>query len=152
MQNFGILHSAFYILIILSFLPLRAQSTLDSPLYLGTILIEEPNVEAMSQTCERYGLTSSADTIGGYNAYTHPDGTLIRFKMNQASNGRAVPLIEITTKLSAKQVGKILERTGYEKTKDGYAKGSAFANRRTSAKISHDKNKPRLLITKSYRQ
>lgn len=86
-----ILHFSFYILITLSFLPLCAQTTLDSPVYLGNILVEEPTVETMSQTCERYGLTASSDTIGGYTAYTYPDGTLTRFKITSALNGRTVP-------------------------------------------------------------
>lgn len=116
-----ILHFSFYILLTLSFLPLRAQTTLDSPVYLGNILIEEPTVETMSQTCERYGLTASSDTIGGYTAYTHPDGSFVRFKMTTASNGRTVPLIEI---IANQSIGKYLEQTGCERTKSGTPKVS----------------------------
>lgn len=68
-------------------LPQDAQTSADC----WYSYIEEPTVETMSQTCERYGLTASSDTIGGYTAYTYPDGTLTRFKITSALNGRTVP-------------------------------------------------------------
>ena len=89
--------------------------TVDHPVYLGFLLVDEPTVESMSEMCEYYGLTPES-TTDGYTAYRASDGTHLRFKQSDdptvGVNGN---LIEIQTKASQKTLNKILSSLNYTK-------------------------------------
>ena len=109
--------------------------TVDHPVYLGFLLVDEPTVESMSEMCEYYGLTPES-TTDGYTAYRASDGTLLRFKQSDdptvGVNGN---LIEIQTKASQKTLNKILSTLNYKKNTNlslpshisAYDHGSALA-------------------------
>ena len=104
---------------LLPFLGIKAEDadkiTVDNPIYLGFLLIDEPTTETMNDICQYYGLTPES-TTDGYTAYRATDGTLIRFKQSDdptvGVNGN---LIEIQTKASQKTLNKILSSLNYTK-------------------------------------
>ena len=104
---------------LLPFIGIKAEDadkiTVDNPIYLGVLLLDEPTTETMNDICQYYGLTPET-TTDGYTAYRASDGTLIRFKQSDdptvGVNGN---LIEIQTKASQKTLNKILSTLNYTK-------------------------------------
>ena len=133
---------------LLPFLGIKAEDadkiTVDNPIYLGFLLIDEPTTETMNDICQYYGLTPES-TTDGYTAYRASDGTLIRFKQSDdptvGVNGN---LIEIQTKASQKTLNKILSLHQYTKVNNlslppnttAYDHGNAYTNTLTRCLIT----------------
>ena len=144
---------------LLPFLGIKAEDadkiTVDNPIYLGFLLLDEPTTETMNDICHYYGLTPES-TTDGYNAYRASDGTLIRFKQSDdptvGVNGN---LIEIQTKASQKTLNKILSTLQYTKVNNlslpsnttAYDHGSAYTNSLTRCLITT--SSPRTLTFRS---
>ena len=123
------------IFLLLTFLPFKAQTiSLASPIYLGSLLIDEPDTALMARTCRQYNL-SEQPAEGDYKVFTYADGTKFRFKVEKTDQGN-LPTVEIKTTESAKTIKKALSDTGFRKTPDGYEKGSSYTPRITKCQVS----------------
>ena len=112
-----------------------AQQSLSNPLYLGPILIDKPNVEAMAKVCEQYKLTE-IPSDDDCKAYRYMDGTLIKFNIVPDPQGNKQPYVEIHTKESKKNIEKTILNAGFRKENNRYEKGYHGANRFSVCKIT----------------
>lgn len=116
-------------------LSVSAQSIkLESPAYLGMVLIDEPTVENMVKTCRYYNL-SDVGMEDSFYVFSHGDGTKIRFKVDKSEKGN-IPVVQVTSSDKAGTIKRILSDTGFVKQGDCYYKGSELAHRRTKCELS----------------
>lgn len=110
-------------------LPGNAQqkSRMASPVYLGSVLLEQPDSSSMANICVQYHM-NAAEPEEDYAVFEAQDGTKIRF-MFVKQGGRNLPVVEIVTKEKADAIKQMLAQSGFTKTTEGYIKGSKYANK-----------------------
>lgn len=122
---------SFLFLFLLSTLPTYSQGVqLDSPVYLGALLIEETDPKTMSEICRSYKYTEQPDEEG-YTVYTSPDGEKIRFKIEDKTTS-----VDVTTNDKPTSIPKKLKQIGFKKVKGKYERGSKFSKCKTICTIS----------------
>ncbi len=122
-------------LLLFTLIPLSAQTVyISSPIYLGSILIDEPDTAIMARTCRQYNLTEQPSE-GDYKVFTYNDGTKFRFKVENTDKGN-LPTVEVETAETPSAIKKMLSTTGFTKTTGGYEKGSPFTHRMTKCRLS----------------
>lgn len=136
------------IIIIIIVLRLSAKSNyIEDPIYLGVILIDQPNIEKMERICEEYGLQESP-SIDGYKEFKHSDGTEFRIG-SRKENSKYYPTVKVSTKKNIKQIDSILLDAGFIKDNTYYYKGSKFTQRRTKCTVKGGSRKI-ILFEKEY--
>lgn len=140
-----------YILLLLFSVFLCAESfaqinKITNPVYLGMMLVDQPNVEKMVDICEYYGLTEEP-AKDGFSVYRYSDGTVFQFKVEDGEYYS--PVVKVSSKESAKTIDKVMTETGFMKEGQGYVKGSKFEHRRTKCKVSGGSRKV-LVFSKEY--
>ena len=143
-----------YTLIILLFLlPLAAHSERPAdvnPVYVGALLIDEPDLAEMEQLCAYYGFTPQPDDSSDSALFTRSDGTRIRIRIDgDRRNPR--PTVEVTTTLPLKTLQKEIKKINYipsSQTPHQYYKGTTLANRHSVATLSADKTGGSITFTK----
>ncbi len=122
-------------LLLFTLIPLSAQTVyISSPIYLGSILIDEPDTAIMARTCRQYNLTEQP-AEGDYKVFTYNDGTKFRFKVEKTDKGN-LPTVEVETTETPSVIKQMLSTTGFTKTSGGYEKGSPFTHRMTKCHLS----------------
>ena len=105
-----------------------------NPTYLGMVLIDQKDVPTMKSICAYYNLVEQPSE-GDFTVFTYSDGTKIRFKKEETSEG-SFPVVQVITNRTPADVNKILREAGFEKLSDGYYNGSKFAHRRTKCTLT----------------
>lgn len=111
------------------------------PVLIGTVLVNETNLDDMSKYCEFYNLQSS-NSENGVLKFLDPNGNEMTLSMQEGSTiSSPRPLIEIKSSNSFNKILKELEMCGYHKVDASeiddlpkgaivYEKGSAYHERR----------------------
>ena len=134
-----------YLLLLFSFPLCYSQSvSLSSPIYLGPMLIDEPDTAHMATICRNYKLKEIVPKEN-YKAFVHPDGTTIQFKVEESSNGR-IPIVEVITSEKEYIIKQIITNCGFIKTKNSYYRGNRYSGRITTCDIT--KKSPKTVIFK----
>lgn len=107
---------------------------IKNPTYLGMVLIDQKDVLTMKSTCVYYNLVEQPEE-GDFTVFTYTDGTKIRFKKDETSDG-SFPVVQVITNRKPADVEKILRNSGFVKSEDGYYNGSKFAHRRTKCTLT----------------
>lgn len=122
-----------------------------NPISLGTVLVNEPDIEGMKSLClsRQYIETTPED---GYSVFTSPEGYKIRFKMQTATGSSLpCPIVEISSDKKFTDIDKILTNSGFTETKHNagktvYQRGLKMAKRFTTCTILSPQT---LLFTKT---
>lgn len=141
-----------FVLFLISFLFTNvvssAQTIADvSPINIGIMLVDEPAEAYMRDICEYYNLYEE-NNDEGFNVYSFPDGSKIEFKIEEDGEKKN-PTVKVFTKEKSSVITKKLSECGYNKTADGYVKGSKFELRQSKCKISKGSFST-LIFTKEY--
>lgn len=107
---------------------------IKNPTYLGMVLIDQKDVPTMKNTCVYYDLVEQPEE-GDFTVFTSTDGTKIRFKKEETSDG-SFPMVQVITNRKPADVEKILRNSDFVKSEDGYYNGSKFAHRRTKCTLT----------------
>lgn len=135
-----------YILIFLVlffvFFPSYAQTVkVESPVYLGVMLVDKSDIKDMSETC-RYYEFAEAPTEEDFTVYESTDGTKIRFKILDKT-----PVIEVVTKEKNGNISKALKNLDFKKEGKTYVRESNMYGRNTICTVTSSPTT--LHITKS---
>ena len=103
---------------------------LDSPVYLGAMLIDQPDTKSMANICRSYKYTEQPEEEG-FTVYMSSEGEKIRFKKDETST-----FVEVTTKDKPSSVKKKLVNIGFQKSSKGYERGSTILKNKTFCIIS----------------
>lgn len=120
---------------------------IDNPLYLGIILIDQPDLWKMEEICECYNL-KEVPMEDGYRIFHHSDGTELRCGIYNVGD-KYYPIVKVSTNKSSKEIDQLLNGTGYVKESGAYYKGTKFARRRTKCSVSGHSRKT-LTFEKEY--
>lgn len=119
-------------LLIATLLPCTAQqSSVENPILLGSILLDQTSLDKMVDLCKWYRLVELPSDEDS-RAYKTEDSTLIKFSM---SADNTTPYVEVHTTKSKKKIEKTLVEAGYHKEKERYEKGSRYATTYNTCKI-----------------
>lgn len=122
-------HILFVILILLSISHYcigQNKIKVSSPVYLGAVLLEQPDSTNMGQLCRNYNFTQ-LESVDGFAVYTDGKNTKIRFKIiNQ--NGYNIPLIEMSAREKRSVIKQALAHQGFVQSGDEYIKGSTHSS------------------------
>lgn len=99
---------------------------LSSPVYLGAVLLEQPDSAYMAQLCRNYHFTQ-LESEDGFEVYTDGDNTKIRFKMVK-QKGHNIPFIEMSVREKGSVIKQALVQQGFVRSGDEYIKGSTHSN------------------------
>ncbi len=100
-----------------------------NPINIAVMLMQENDTAAMAKSCEYYGYTRQQQT-NGYTTFTHPNGSTIRYKLNDQNN----PTVEVTSHCTAKEKEHLLQNLNFTKTGNAYEQKSiGFITRCTFA-------------------
>lgn len=101
------------------------------PVYIANLLTTIHPTDEMIEICRYYKLTEIPSNPG-YIAFSDTKGNIIRFTDNRnTDNKNPDRIIELKVQESVKMIDRLLRNTGYTKCKDGYVKGSPYADRKT---------------------
>ena len=106
-------------------LPILAFSQADQKNfdYFFNLLADCPTLEKMVELCHDYDLQEE-HSDNSFKVYLAPNGNLFKFRMDSISEKKRVPVIEMTTKTSKKELEKIIINLGYKKEGNKYIKGT----------------------------
>lgn len=114
-------------LIFLHSLPAGAVKKVEAnPINIAVMLIQEPDSAKMASTLDYYGyqyqrsLTPDTSTLETYRVFTHPNGSIIRYKLS----AEKLPTVEVTSKASGKEKDQILKNLNFQKKDKGYERRS----------------------------
>lgn len=129
-MNSSELRTTLLFIILLFFPPLYSQNVnVDSPVFIGTVLIDKPDEEDMAETCRYYKMVEG-EKEDDFSVFKADDGTKIRFKVVDSS-----PVVEVITKESVSSVRKKLEKAKFTRSGDGYIRGSGLSKRVTRCSV-----------------
>lgn len=118
-------------LLFLTILPTHGQkATIENTIYLGALIIDRNNIKDMVDLCNYYNFTESASE-DDFTVYVSPDGEKIRFKINDTT-----PIVEVLTRDKTSTIKQTLEHVGFQKSSQGYERGSDFSSHRTLCTVS----------------
>lgn len=104
-----------------------AQSDqVDSPIYIGQVLVESSSQQKMNDICKYYHYIRGYSE-NGYSIFTHDDGSKIYFKVDKNVNSLKIE-VKILIRKKPKNLKKILSNLGFVKNGSSYYKGSEFTN------------------------
>lgn len=86
----------------------------ENPINVAVMLTEQLDSARVAATCEYYCYIyqSSQD---GFSVYKHPNGSVIRFNITTADNGKKYPTVEVKSKGTQKEKDKILKTLNFKK-------------------------------------
>lgn len=133
----------FILLIIFStFFSASSQTVkVESPVYIGMMLVDKSDIKDMSETCRYYQFTE-APTEGDFTVYESTDGTKIRFKISDKT-----PVIEVVTNEKGSNISKALKNLDFKKEGKRYVRESNMYGRNTMCTVTSSPTT--LHITKS---
>lgn len=94
-----------------------------NPINLAVILTEKNDSATIASICEFYGYQTQPSQ-DGYNVYHHPNGSIIRYTVKPADDGRQYSTIEVKSKISSKEQDEILKKLRFQKTGNTYERPS----------------------------
>ena len=101
----------------------QAHHNLSNPVYLLNALLDCNSEQEMRKVLEHYNFDELIQD-DGFISYYYTDGTIISFKVNNISNRKVIPLINVYSKHKKKDIEKVLLNLGFEKTDKDFTKGS----------------------------
>lgn len=116
----------FLFLLLSSLIGFSQAHQLKNPVYLLNSLLDSHSEQSMEEVLTYYNFTPG-EQVDGFKTYIYPDGTEFLIKMDSTTYPCPVPIIEVRTKGSKKEITKILQETGYKKKGDQYIRGSEKA-------------------------
>lgn len=102
-------------LIIFFALPVGAVKKIEAnPINIAAMLAQKQDSANLASTCEYYGYVRQASE-DGYTIYKHPaNGSIIRYKFNDADANQKLATVEVKSKISKKEVEKILNDLNFK--------------------------------------
>ena len=105
-------------------LPINAIKRIEAnPINVAVMLSEQTDSASIASTCEYYGYTLQP-AENEYTVFEHPNGSMIRYTINEFENGTSHPSIEVTSKASQKEKNQILNNLNFKKADSGYERRS----------------------------
>lgn len=103
-------------LIILFALPVHAVKKIEAnPINIAVMLVQENDSAKMVSTCDYYGYVRQPSQEG-YAVFTHKNGSIIRFKVDDQKHS----IVEVSSKNSQKEKDQILKNLNFHKKSKGY--------------------------------
>lgn len=130
----------FLFFLLLSSLIVSAQSPqLQSTMNLMVNLLDCPTNASMTSLCLDRGLTDLG-TQDGFQTFSSPSGITVRCKIANENNWK-IPIIELQTPDSQKEVVKALQKSGFHKKGNSYLKGNPYTITQKTCKIIRSQSK-----------
>lgn len=128
----------FLFLLLSSLIGFSQTHQLKNPVYLLNSLLDSHSEQSMKEILTYYYFTPGEQT-DGFKTFIYPEGTVFLIKMDSATYPRQIPIIEVRTKESQKEICKILKEIGYKQKGDQYIRGSEKALCHKKAYFSNEK-------------
>lgn len=121
-----------YIFVVLSLviIPKLSAQTLKTveanPINVAVSLMHRTDTASITKVLKYYGYlespTPDTSTPETYKIFTHPNGSTIRY--NHTARNQPLPMVEVTSKVSAKEKDQILHNLKFEKNGNAYEQKS----------------------------
>lgn len=102
----------------------KDPSEFQSAMNLFINLLDCPTEANMASLCKGHNLTNLG-TENGFLTYSFPDGDILRCKIGNESGWR-IPIVQVQTKDTKKEIEKILKKAGFYKQGKRYLAGSPY--------------------------